>query len=212
MNLWVTFLLSTVLALPLYRDRELLVTDFEVTPDYLGSKPEVWGSAYPLSMNLTSYSGDFHPRLIHTGSSSFKLVNSPRAKENWGSMSINLGTILDAKTEPILVRPLDVSDYKYLSFWIRGKNGGEKFIVIFRDAHSKTYLPTIKYLPSDPVATTEWRRIDIPLHQVSDFSEKYERRRLDLTQLVVIGFEFGDNTGNPRGATLYIDDISFRKN
>lgn len=212
MNLFISFLLTSVLAAPLfYRYPDIIVADFETTPNYLGSKPETWGSAYPLSGTLTSYSGDFHPRLVHTGSSSFKLVNSPRARENWGSMSINLGIILDAKSEPILVRPLDVSQYKYFSFWIRGKNGDEKFKLIFRDAHSKSYLPTIKFAPSDNVATREWRRIDIPIHQISTFSEKYEKRDLDLTQLVVVGIEFGDNTGNNRGDTLYLDDLTFRR-
>ncbi len=212
MNLLLSFLLLTVVAAPLsYRYPEILVTDFEVTPGYLGSKPEVWGSGYPFSGQLTSYSSDFQPRYLHTGSSSFKLVNSPRAKENWGSMSMNLGPILDAKTEPLTVRPLDVSQYKYFSFWIRGKNGGERFNVILRDGHSKSYLPTVKYTPDDNTATTNWRRIDIPLSRVSKFSEKYEKRSIDLTKLVVVGIEFGDSIGNRRGDTLFIDDLSFRK-
>ena len=212
MNTLICLLLSTVLAGPLLtRYPEILITDFEATPGYLGGKPEIWGSAYPHSGYMTLYSADFNPRNVHTGSTSYKLTNSPKARENWGSMSINLGRILDAKTEPITVRNIDVSHYKYFSFWVRGKKGGERFKVIFRDAHSKSYLPTINYTPKNNMATRDWRRIDVPLHNLSPFSQKYEKRDLDLTQLVLVGVEFGDSTGNERGNTLFIDDLVFRR-
>lgn len=214
MHLFVNLFLSVALvAAPvIYRYPQIIITDFEVTPGYLGGKPEIWGSAYPLSGTLSIYDPEFNPRYVHTGSSSFKLVNSTRARENWGSMSVNLGSILDAETEPITVRPIDVSHYKYFSFWVRGKNGGERFKVIFRDAHSKSYLPTIKYTPKNNVATQAWRRVDVPLHNLSPSSEKYEKRELDLTQLIVVGIEFGDNVGNPRGTTLFVDDLVFHRN
>lgn len=204
-------LLAVSLASPLSRAPQVLITDFEVTPGYLGGKPEIWGSAYPLSGFMSLFSSEFNPRFVHTGSTSFKLVNSPRTKENWGSFSINLGPILDATTFPITVRTLDVSHYKYFTFWIRGEKGGEHFKVIFRDAHSKSYLPTLNYTPPNNVVTADWKQIDVPLHQLDPFSEKYEKRELDLTQLVVVGVEFGDNTGNARGDTLFLDDLVFRR-
>lgn len=209
-NLILNLFLSAAVAAPIFtRYPQILITDFEETPGYLGGKAEIWGSAYPLSNFMTVYSADFNPRYVHTGSTSYKLVNSPRARENWGSMSINLGPVIDAKTEPITIRPVNVSHYKYFSFWIRGQSGGERFRVIFRDAHSKSYLPTINFVPKNNMATTEWRRVDVPLHNLSPFSQKYEKRDLDLTQLVVVGVEFGDNTGNPRSSTLFIDDLTF---
>jgi len=212
MHLFINFLLVSVISgSMMYRYPEILVNDFEKHPGYLGGKPESWGASYPLSGYMTLYSADFNPRFVHTGSYSYKLVNSPRAKEDWASVSINLGPITDAKTDPITVRPIDVSHYKYFSFWIRGKDGGERFKVIFRDGRSKSYIPTINYSPKNNFATQKWRRIDIPLHTLNDVSQKYEKRDLDLSQLVVVGFEFGDNTGNSRGSTLYIDDLSFRR-
>jgi len=211
MNFWICFLTAGLLALPSYRSPQVLITDFEVTPGYLGGKPEIWGSAYPLSISLSIFSPDFIPAYVHHGSCSFKLVNSPRSKENWGSFSINLGSILDAKVDPIQIRSLDVSHYQYFTFWIRGKKGGERFKVIFRDALSRSYLPTVKYTPPQNAATPEWRQVNIPLHQLDPYSEKYEKRSLDLTQLVVVGLEFGDDAGNQRGDTLFIDDLSFRR-
>ena len=211
MNWLVTFLTVSVMAAQIYRAPQILVTDFETTPGYLGGKPEIWGAAYPLSNFMTLFSPDFNPSFVHSGSSSFKLVNSPRAKEDWGSFSINLGPILDAKTDPITIRAIDVSHYKYFTFWIRGGKGGERFKIIFRDAHSQSYLPTLNYTPPNNTVTTEWKQVDVPIHQLEPYSQKYEKRGLDLTQLVVVGIEFGDSTGNTRGDTLYIDDLSFRR-
>lgn len=211
MNFFIHFLALAVLAAPLSRTPQVLITDFETTPGYLGGKAEIWGAAYPLSGSLSLFSPDFVPAYVHSGSTSFKLVNSPRAKENWGSFSINLGSVLDAKTDPITIRSVDISHYKYFTFWIRGAKGGERFKVIFRDAHSKSYLPTLNFTPPNNVASTEWRQIDVPLYQLEPFSEKYEKRNLDLTQLVVVGIEFGDSTGNARGDILYIDDLVFRR-
>lgn len=211
MNWLINFLAVTVMAAQLYRAPEIWVTDFETTPGYLGGKPEIWGSAYPLSGNMTLFSPDFNPGFVHSGSCAYKLVNSPRSRENWGSFSINLGPILDAKTDPITIRAVDVSHYKYFTFWIRGAKGGEHFKVIFRDAHSRSYLPTLNYTPPNNVATTQWQQVNVPLHQMEPFCQKYEKRNVDLTQLVVVGIEFGDNTGNARGDTLFIDDISFRR-
>lgn len=207
----INLLAVTVVAAQFLRPPQILVTDFEVTPGYLGGKPEIWGAAYPLSGNMTIFTSDFNPRYVYSGSCAFKLVNSPRAAENWGSFSINLGPILDAKVDPIVVRSIDVSRYKYLTFMVRGKTGQERFKVILRDALSKSYLPTLKYTPPNNVATTEWRQIDVPLHQLKAYSELYEKRELDLTKLVVVGIEFGDDVGNKRGDTLFIDDIRFRK-
>jgi len=76
MNAFVCLLLSTVLAGPLLtRYPEILITDFEATPGYLGGKPEIWGAAYPHSSYMTLYSADFNPRYVHTGSTSYKLID-----------------------------------------------------------------------------------------------------------------------------------------
>ena len=96
----------------------------------------------------------------------------------------------------------DARDYKYLSFWVRGEKGGEKFTIKLAD---KDWIlkedglligPARKFMPGR--VSAYWKEVIIPL-KPSD--------RLDLSQLGGITLDF-DTVGQH---TIYVDDIAFKK-
>ncbi len=89
------------------------------------------------------------------------------------------------------LKGLDVTDYFYLQFYIKGKEGGEATHVYLRDrAGNERYKPI--------EATNNWQRVMIPL--------SYFTPIVDLTDLseVKFAYEWAYLTGE-----VYIDDISF---
>ena len=96
----------------------------------------------------------------------------------------------------------DARDYKYLSFWVRGEKGGEKFTIKLADKDWITKEdgllmgPVSKFMPGRVGAY--WKEVNVPL-KPSD--------RLDLSQLGGITLAF-DTVGQH---TIYIDDIAFKK-
>lgn len=195
-----------------YRGNRIIVADFESTPScYLNTREECWGAAYPGSRRIGVFDPQFDPKNVHTGCGSYRLMNDFRSQKNWGCFSINLGPVTDITKDPIGIKPLDVSSYLYFSFWIKGVKGGEKFKVIFRDAGSETYMPVTIFTPEDDQAETKWKQIVLNLSEVKQKLEGYTNRSLDLTSLVALGIEVGDNIGNARGATVYIDDLEFTR-
>jgi len=195
-----------------YRGNRIVVADFESTPScFLKTREECWGSAYPGSRIIGSFDPQFDPKNVHTGSGSYRLMNDFRSQKNWGCFSINLGPVTDITKDPIGIKPLDVSSYLYFSFWIKGVKGGEKFKVIFRDASAETYMPVTIFTPDDDQAETKWKQVVLNLSEVKQKLEGYTNRSLDLAALVALGIEVGDNIGNARGATIYIDDLEFSR-
>jgi hypothetical protein len=96
---------------------------------------------------------------------------------------------------------VDASTYPYLSFFVRGKRGGEDFSVQMADVE---WLKKEDSLSAGRVSeylakgiTTEWQEVVIP---IEDFG-------LETTQLATLVFNF---TEGGKG-TIFIDDISFKK-
>ena len=192
---------------------EILVADFEGWPNNLGGEIGVYGSLEPDwdKIRTTPYSwvyetitANYNPANVHDGKQSFRLVNGLGAKpdESWGSFAMDLGPTTDVTVMPKKVISLDVSGYKYLTFWVKGEKGGEKMEFLFRDAHALNYMPQAKYRLPD--AAPEWQKVVVSL---SEFSSK-----IDLTKLDNIGIAFGRDVGNIGGDIAYFDDFVFTNN
>jgi uncharacterized protein YceK len=189
---------------------ELLIADFEGWPNSLGGEISVYGSLepdwekvneQPVSWVYDTISLNYSPANVHSGKNSFRLVNGIGAKPGytWGSFSMDVGPVTDIASVPKKVKSLDASGYKYLTFWVKGAKGGEKMELLVKDAHALDYSPQIKYKLPD--ATTEWKKIAVPLSELSG--------KVDLTQLDNIGIAFGKDVGNMTGDIIYIDDFAF---
>lgn len=201
------------------RPKDLLIADFEYQANYLGGKMgsygAVKGSGYTSEV---AYGGNKSYKLVFakgvlwepeyekdsdradSGMKKMKSIQQVgKAKRiNWASFMMNLGRVVDEKTVPVKIEPLDISRYRYLLFWVRGKRGGERFKVYFRDANAKNYEPQVKINPNILV-TTEWRLVKINLKRIG--------LRIDLKKVVQIGIGFGKDDGNKFGNILYIDDF-----
>jgi hypothetical protein len=94
----------------------------------------------------------------------------------------------------------DASQYKYLSIWIKGKDGGEKVSFKLADrilAEREDAYPIgniNSYLESG--ITKNWQQVLIPLAQ---------EERLNLMQLATLVFDFKDEGK----FTIFVDDIAF---
>jgi len=103
---------------------------------------------------------------------------------------------------------LDGSPYKYLTFWVKGDKGDEKFKVGVADKMYETMDDSVKsqeiskYLPAGRV-TTDWQMAVVP---VEDFFVDWK-----LIASISICFEH-DTFDNGAGAgVVYIDEIALRK-
>lgn len=96
---------------------------------------------------------------------------------------------------------LDSRSYQYLSFWIRGEQGGENFAVKLADrrwieAEDSVYVGYIdEFLPGG--VTQQWQEVLVPLAQAGS---------LDLRNLGGVTFDFTE----PGQYTIYIDDVCFK--
>jgi hypothetical protein len=189
---------------------ELLIADFEGWPNNVGGEVGVYGSLEPDwdEMRTTPYSWvyeaitpGYNSDNVHRGQQSFRLVTGLGAKPGmaWGSFAMDLGPTTDLTVTPKRVESLDVSGYKYLTFWVKGEKGSEKMELLVRDAHALNYMPQIKRKLPD--LTTEWQKVVVPLEEFSG--------KIDLTQLDNIGIAFGLDVGNMLGEIAYIDDFIF---
>jgi hypothetical protein len=191
---------------------DLLITDFEKHPNYLGGQVGVYGAGEPDWSNKEEpYSWYYTPEVkgykkenVVSGQQSFRLVNgnSPKTDAGWASFGLDLGPVIDATAFPIEIKSLDVTGYKYLSFWAKGEKGGEKLKVNFRDARAVSYNPQYQYEIKEPL-TTEWKRIIVPLNSVYN---------VDFENLVHVGLAFGEDLDNELGTIIYVDDFAFTNN
>lgn len=192
---------------------DIIIADFEGWPNLVGGEIGVFGSLepdwdkanqQPVSWVYESTSLNYSPENVHSGKNSFRLVNGIGIKPEytWGSFAMDLGPTTDITPVPKKVESMDVSGYKYLTFWVKGAKGGEKMEFLARDAHALNYSPQIKYKLPD--AATEWKKITIPLSELSS--------KVDLTKLDNIGIAFGKDVGNLTADTIYLDDFAFTNN
>ena len=103
----------------------------------------------------------------------------------------------------------DASDYTYFSFWVKGKDGGEDFEVKFADENwikleDSVPVGSIKNFLSNGV-TQEWQEVLIPLRSIKEEDHAFQLNELGGVVFNFIPQEEGD-------ITIYIDDMSFKKN
>ena len=107
--------------------------------------------------------------------------------------------------EPLPEQYLDGSQYKAITFWVRGEKGDENFVVGLSDRHWDKIGDSVKseeigkYLPAGKL-TTDWQKASIPLDEFF----------LDYSQLASVAIVFeGDlfpETGH--AGVVYIDDLA----
>ena len=99
-------------------------------------------------------------------------------------------------------KPVDVSDYTFCSFWIKGATGGESFTIGFTDHDMKKneedalVIGHVSDFLANPV-NQEWQEVKIPL---STLSEKLDRSAMGG---LVLMFE------SETEGTVYLEDITF---
>lgn len=208
------YLVLTILVLLPYSSslaaQRLMVADFELWPNNLDGEIGVYGGGEPNwdkpvhSWYYSIETPGYNPENVKFGNKSFRLVNAMKPNAAvWATFAVDLGPTLDVNVEPKKVKSLDVSDFNYLTFWIRGEVGGEKFRVVFRDAHASSYQHETVLVPLPQGTPDQWTFVKIPLSKI--------KNRVDLKKLDMVGLHFGRNVGNPKGAILYVDDIMFTK-
>lgn len=113
-----------------------------------------------------------------------KLVNGSFC--SWSSMGIDF------------VYPLDLRG-KRIIFKLKGKQGGERLELTFRDKFSKSYNPQLVLMPEERLLPN-WHQIKVTLDD--------HQRKIDLSSVVHMGLEFGLSTvQNPPNSTLFVKDI-----
>ena len=98
-------------------------------------------------------------------------------------------------------RYFDASRFAYLSFWVRGAEGGEDFLIKLADERwivkqDSVTVAQASHLLRDGITTT-WQEVVIPLR---------DQHKLDWRQLGGITFEFV----RPGKHVVYIDDITLK--
>ncbi len=94
----------------------------------------------------------------------------------------------------------DLSEYNTMTFLVKGKEGGENFIIGVADAVANEQLTNIpagtiyRYLETG--ITTDWQVVKIPL---ADFTG------VDLRCIVSLTFDFKE----PGGGTIWVDELAF---
>ncbi len=127
-------------------------------------------------------------------------ITSPIAIKNidWAVFILNMGPIIDTSIEPVKIQSVDLSQYSYLIFWVKGKRGGEDFRIYLRDINAGTYDPQVKLKPRVAVQA-RWKRVILKLKRI--------KSKVDLTNIVQIGIGYGKEDGNKRGNIIYVDNF-----
>ena len=98
---------------------------------------------------------------------------------------------------------MDLSNYKYISFWVKGEVGGEIFKVELKNnsaSRNKAYVYLTDYLATG--ITTVWQKVLIPLRAFANLGDWTNMKEFCIT------FENSANELHPSG-TVYVDDIIF---
>ncbi|MDD5066043.1 MAG: FlgD immunoglobulin-like domain containing protein [bacterium] len=99
--------------------------------------------------------------------------------------------------------PVNLTNYDYLSFWLKGEAGGEVLRIMLKDAGGIYQWVDIRnYLPAGMI-TTSWQKAVIPL--ISFRYDKFDERNIYTLYFFAVN-GIGPNTG-----TVYLDEILLAK-
>ncbi len=136
-----------------------------------------------------------------------------RPSDGYAWFRINLGLVYSYATPlkpPKDVVVFDASQYDRLTFWVKGKSGGEKYAITLTDY--KHNIHTASY--TDEVvreATNEWTKVSLNLKEIPN---------LDLKNLIQLGIQYGNKVGkdkdksevgNPVDAEILVSNFMFEK-
>ena len=114
-----------------------------------------------------------------------KLINGNF--RNWSSMGIDF------------VYPVDLRG-RQITLKLKGKQGGEKLELTFRDKFAQDYTPQLVLAPEEKSLSSDWQKMEIALGEHGS--------KIDLSSIVHMGFEFGSSTvRNPAQSTIFVKDI-----
>lgn len=160
------------------------IIDFEgTTPynefDYAGPKPE--------EVDYDTRLIDNDSRFIKQGAKSRVLKWNIKAHQYFG-----WGVALEHAGEEF-----DTGKAKYLSFWVIGAEGGERFQIKIKDVNGKEVaVKSHSYIK----VTKKWQKVSVPL---KDFGKK-----IDLSRLENVNLGFNRTVSGASGC-IYIDDFKF---
>jgi beta-mannanase len=142
-------------------------------------------------------------------------------KEAAHSGEVGLKISLDNNTysgAAIGFAPIDFSKIKSHSaveFWIKGENGGEKFIFSLLDTEEDnqkvaTSVNSISFVK----VTKEWKKVTIPLSKFGDFGKWWDGKqeqdgKFNWQRVCEVRFSI---IPSPQPFVIYVDDIVFNKN
>ncbi|MBL7085279.1 MAG: tetratricopeptide repeat protein [Candidatus Omnitrophica bacterium] len=117
---------------------------------------------------------------------SIKLING--RFRTWSSIGIDFAYPIDLRGKTIVLE-------------LKGKRGGERLELTFRDKTAQGYNPQLMLRPEEKGLSCDWQQIKVALGQ--------ERPGIDLSCIVHMGLEFGSSTvQNPANSILFVKDIS----
>lgn len=132
-----------------------------------------------------------------------------KAKDKLGDSKYSLYVQWDASKEGAYagywtdLKHLNLEEFNYISFYVKGTKGGEKFKIGLRGKINAAY--ETKILINEVLskgATTEWQKVVIPL--------KYFSAVQDWKDITIFSINFEHTFGSDKGAIL-IDNITFEK-
>lgn len=101
------------------------------------------------------------------------------------------------------LRHLNLENFNYLTFYVKGMKGGEVFKVGLRGPLNSTYeTKTFIVRALKKGVTTKWQKVTIPL--------KWFGAVMDWSDVNILSVNFENAFGSGKGAIL-IDDIAFEK-
>jgi hypothetical protein len=102
------------------------------------------------------------------------------------------------------LKGLDLTNYKKLSFDVKGKSGNEVFSVALADSPGgkKAKVSITSFLPDG--LSSEWRKVTIPLKEFDAFSQK---KNIDGS----LSFLFENSQGTPYDGEVSFKDVALEK-
>ena len=143
-----------------------------------------------------------------SGSSNRALIQLIKGKEAFGGSGNTLEFSYNVIARSMfvfyfsLLDSLDLSNYEYLSFWIKGSRGREFFQVKLSNYSESSAISVWEY---SEILTKEWQKVVIPLDAFWNLQSRSAMKELVFE---MVHEQCSQNYAQKRG-TIYIDDILF---
>jgi hypothetical protein len=197
LRLLLGLIMAVLMAGPVFAANPLIIDSYDRQSNLLGGKRSSY-EREPSHATGESSSSQFYGEKGKSLAIQFdkKGTGGPYGKGGW------CGYYTELKNESTF---FDASQYKAISFYVKGAKGGENFMVGVSDEHWYELGDTVKsaeigsYVPAGKI-TTQWQKATIPLHEFAA-----DRSRLASIAFCFETVCFPDGAG--RGA-LYIDELT----